>query len=283
MRLSACHQTSRALSVALLASAGCAVSGLARGPVTPITTRVDLVTCAQAPAIAGRALMHLGYGVATSTLPRPGIAGAVVGERVDGWTAAAPEAGRRYQVAISITCDDQGTQFVIAGEETGSGRLALGRSFASAIATAAAQRTLSRAPEARPGLVVTVTPVTAVTAAEPFPTALAAADLTPIWVEIANRSPRGYRFTLARVALVSIEGTRATPLTAAAAAAAVAAGGGAATAQATITAAGLDDGEIPPGATRTGYLFAPAATYRRASLVFVELDSEETEGVRVDF
>lgn len=271
----------------------CLVSGCAAGiPGTGVPSsdttfsraaRVSesLVTCNEATHAAVHAVRTMGYTVTDvkrATAEEPGL---VVGARELGFAAANPVSGGQETMKVRVTCSDAGSSFEAVSDEGGLGQLNFPTRFASVIkkevATKAVRQTRP-AEEAR-GLIVTMEPVRSGDALSAFGEDLPGGGVTPIKVEINNRSDRRYAFEGERVTLVTTQGKREKSMSPAAAAAK--AGGGDLVAK--LRDQAIVEGEIAPGESRHGYMYFPASTYRSARVVLTDIESEEPEGFSIGF
>ncbi|MGH7788727.1 MAG: hypothetical protein ACRERC_17790, partial [Candidatus Binatia bacterium] len=232
--------------------------------------------CTEAVRVASGALLRLGYIIGPVREPQPGVAGEVVGRRNTGWALTDPVEGTEYTATVTIACSNRGANFDALTDEPLPGSLSFKTDFASAVQKVAERRTvrprLAENPET--GLVIGVEPLRGSAASSAFDANLSGAGITPVRVRIDNRSERTYLFAGARVQLVTQEGTRIAPLAIDRAAPA---------AQAEMRQRLIADGVLAPQAVLTGFLFFPASTYRRATLVLIDQASEEEEGFSVEF
>jgi len=253
--------------------------------VRPAHVREAMLTCADAEAAARGALLRMGYSITADTAPVAGAAGRVVGARDTGWSPGTPEAGTLQTVTVTITCSDAGAELDAVSDEGVSGQLDFPTRFTAAAQASVTRKTMhvraSEAPEQ--GLLLNVEPQRAAAARAAFGVDLPAAGITPVKVEIVNRTRRRYAFSRAAVELVTVQGGRAAPLSATAAAAQLGQSSDRAAAEPALHAQEIADAELRPGATLTGYLYFRAAAYQRARVVLTDVDSEEPEGFSVEF
>jgi hypothetical protein len=238
------------------------------------------ITCTEATRVGRGALVRLGYTIDTVAEPSAAAPGKVIGRKTTGWSGHAPEAGTTYTAMVRIACSERGARFEAVTDESLIGRLDFPLSFAKAVEAVAATRVARPRIDDRPqhGVIIAVEPQRSPEALDAFGADLPAAGITPVRVQIANRTPRAYTFRAARVSLVTQDGTRRAGLPAD-----EVAGRFDAAVQARVRAGALRDGTLAPGAELTGYLYVPAAAYRRASLVLLDQESEEPEGFSVEF
>ena len=194
--------------------------------------------------------------------------------------SATPEAGNEYTVMVRITCSNQGVAFEAITDESFGVRLGFRDSFATQIA-AMAQRRVQRPridDTPRPGLLIAVEPQRNREAKAEFGADLPALGITPVRVKIDNRTTRTYGFQSEKVQLVTQDGRRvaALPLE-------QVIGKVDAQARAAVREKSIADGDLSPGASRSGFLYFPASAYRRAKVVVMDRDNDEAEGFSVEF
>lgn len=263
------------LGVALALAAGCAAGGVRRS-----SARQRDMPCTEAVRVARGALMRLGYDARVVTPPQAGTPGTIVGEKIGGYSQMSHEATRVYRATVTVTCSNAGAQFDAETDEPLPGSLTFKSDFITAIRAVAARR-LQRPPRAdnRPetGIVIALEPLRGLEARGAFGVDLPAAGITPVRLRIDNRTDRTYVFAASRVRLQMQEGDRAAALPPAEAAAR------AGTAAPALEREHLADAVLAPNATLSGYLYFPAAAYRRATVVLIDQASEEEEGFSVEF
>ena len=237
------------------------------------------MTCRQATATARGALLRLGYEVTEARAPTPQQAGEVRAVKHTGWMTGKP--GNDYHALVELRCDNRGTELIAFSDEALLGRLAMRRDFARQVAEVAARRVnrprASSAPGAENHLEIALEPLRD-GGRRVFGTDLGAAGLTPVHVLIRNGTPRTYAFAVARLRLVTQEGERHQALSLPDMRGRVGAQIGD-----LLAARALSDATIEPRATVEGYLFFPASTYRRADAVLIDRESEEAEGMSIEF
>lgn len=240
-----------------------------------------MLTCTDATHAAVDAVRRMGYTVSDvkrATAEKPGM---VIGVQELGFAAGNPVSGGQSTMKVRVTCSDAGSSFEAVSDEGGLAQLNFPSRFSSVVkkeVSTKKTRQTRPAEEAR-GLVLTMEPQRSADSMAAFGVDLAAAGVTPVKVEINNRSDRRYAFDASRVTLITTQGKREKAMLADAVAAKV--GGGELAAK--LRRGGLAEGEIAPGATRSGYLFFRASTYRSARVVFKDVASDEPEGVSIGF
>jgi hypothetical protein len=238
------------------------------------------MTCAQATGVARRALLKLGYTIDKVEPAKSGVVGKVVGLRNTGWTPRIVEEGDVYRTEIAVHCSDSGSTFEGSTSEGFSRRMSLRRDYPEALAAVIQQPV--RAPRVKQepdqGLIITVEAQRSREASAIFGSDLPSSGITPVQVKIDNRTERTYGFSRDRVKLVTQDGRNAPPLTA----------------QDLSTKLGaslptqlegklIAEGDLGPGANRTGFMYFPAAAYRRATIILLDLETDEPEGFNVEF
>jgi hypothetical protein len=236
----------------------------------------EWMPCSRATGVARDALFAMGYNAEITKPVRAGSPGEVAAQKTGRWTARNPEPGRGDRLLVRIDCSDRGADFEATTDAPFFRRLTFDKQFFAAIDDAA-QRALQRPrvhDETARGLLVDV---------EPQPTAsvvdgpTAVANARAVRIKIANRTDRRYRFRRDQVRVVSQEGQRLSAL-------------GVAESVGTEASPGshLDqqlaaETTIEPDGTLEGVLYFPATTYRRATVVLIEVESDEPEGFSVEF
>ena len=238
------------------------------------------MTCRAATAAARTALKRMGYVVESVLPPSPEQTGEIRAQRHTGWYTG--DAGNAYAVAVRLTCDDRGAIIAAASEEPLRRRLAFKRDFPTEISRAVHRRgqqqpkAPSRQPPAK--LRVSIVPLGGGEAAELIGGSPEALGVTPVRVAITNHTDLLYRFVANRLQLLSEEGNRERPMTIGQVVERLPAEW-----HGQVRSDQLVDTDVPAGATVTGYVFVPAAAYRRAKVVLIEAESEEAEGFSVEF
>lgn len=265
--------TALAALVGLALLAGCASGGLTRS-----SARQHNMPCSEAARVARGALLRLGYDGRVVTAPQPGTPGTISGTKAGGYSAMRQETTSLYTATVTVTCSNEGAQFDAATDEPFPASLTFRDDFAKAVHEVAARR-LQRPPRAdgRPetGVIIALEALRGTDVPRVFGASLQ--GITPVRLKIENRTERTYVFAAERVRLQMQEGDRATALSPARAAARA---GAAAPA---LTRAHLADTVIAPGATIEGYLYFPAAAYRRATVALLDQATDEVEGFSVEF
>jgi hypothetical protein len=237
------------------------------------------MTCAQATGIARRALLKLGYTIEAVEAAKSGAPGKVVGIRNTGWTPRIVEDGDVYRTVITVRCSDSGSTFEGATSEPFGRRLGLRRDFAPAIA-AVVQQPIRRpkvSDEPEDGLIINVHAQRSRDASSAFGLDLPASGITPVQVKIENRTDRTYGFSRERVKLVTQDGRNAPPLTGQDLSEKAGSSGPA------LEAKLIAEGDLAPGGSRVGYMYFPAAAYRRATIILLDRENDEPEGFNVEF
>jgi hypothetical protein len=91
-------------------------------------------------------------------------------------------------------------------------------------------------------------------------------------IKIQNRTERRYRFRSDKVQLISQEGQRLSAVD-----------GTEAMSGGRVQDQLAEEATIEPGGTLEGVLHFPATTYRRATVVLIDVESDEPEGFSVEF
>ncbi len=274
----AAHRRGRRAAAALGIALLCAAAGCSSGALTRSSARQRDMPCSEAVRVARGALQRLGYDGRLVTPPQPGTPGTVSGTRAAGYSAMRQEVTRRDTATVTITCSNAGAQFDATTDEPFPGSLTFRDDFAKAVAAVAAQRT-RRPPRVDgrrdTGVLIAVEPLRGADVPRAFGAGLP--GITPVRLKIENRTDRTYAFAAERVRLQMQEGDRATALSPTAAAARA---GSSAPA---LARAHLADAVLDPGATIEGYLYFPAAAYRRATVALLDQATGEVEGFSVEF
>lgn len=226
----------------------------------------------------------MGYTVTDVKRATAGEPGLVVGVRELGFAAADPVAAGQNTMKVRVTCSDAGSSFEAISDEGGLSQLSFPSRFSSVVDKEISTKTVRQtrpAEEAR-GLIVKMEPARPTDSIQVFGVDLPSAGVTPVKVEINNRSDRRYTFEGKRVTLVTTQGKREKAL-APAAAASKAAQGGLDGLTEKLRDKAIAEGEVTAGAARSGYLYFRASTYRRARVVLTDIESEEPEGFSIGF
>jgi hypothetical protein len=266
----------------VLVTAACAATSGGFG--RPVRVHEPMLTCSAAVRAAREAVMRMGYTVGTVEPPSAGIPGKVTGTRDTGFSAADPEGGTIRTMIVTITCSDAGSDFEAVTDESFPNQLGFPQRFASTLKVEAGQkRTQPKLQTEEPrGLVVKVEPQRGTPVQNAFGADLPAAGVTPVRVEIINRTDRRYAFSHDDVELLTVQGTRTAPLPLSQVTQQLAAAPGSPLAL-RLQERELGSGAIEPGATLEGYLYFQAAAYRRARVTLTDIEADEPEGLSVEF
>jgi len=226
----------------------------------------------------------MGYTITAVESARADKPGKVVGSRETGWAPAAPQAGDVHSATVSVTCSDRGAEFDAVTDEGMGTQLNFPKRFAAALKDRVNVKPVRAVKNDAPaqGLVITVEPKRSAAAVSEFGRDLPGAGVTPVKVEIINRSTRRYGFERSQVKLITVQGSQETHLPSSAAASRGSSGADAELA-AVLAKKEIPDAEIQPGASLGGYLYFKAAAYQRARVVLTDSESGDPEGFSVDF
>jgi hypothetical protein len=257
----------------------CGCTTVAGRSFTTASARQTGMPCTEAQRVAKGALLRLGYSPDAAVAAQPGMPGTVIGHKNSGWSTATPEPGVEYTATVTITCSNQGAQFDAQTDEPFPGSMTFKGDFARTIQAVAARRINRPRLAERPatGLVISVEPLRGGDASAEFGSDLTASGITPVRLKIDNRTDRTYAFAADSVQLVSQEGERVEPLSDAKA------GALSPDLQAALSKKRIADGRLAPQAVLSGFLYFPAAAYRRATLILIDQETEEEEGFSVEF
>jgi hypothetical protein len=263
--------------LALSTLSACATTA-GRGLTTSSASEAGM-PCSEAQRVAKGALLRLGYHPEAVAAPHPGAPGTVIGRKNSGWSTAFPVPGDEYTATVTITCSNQGAQFEARTDEPLPGSLTFKSNFAKAVRTVAERRITRPRLKERPqtGLVISVEPLRGGAASAEFGTDLTSSGITPVRVKIDNRTDRTYAFAADGLQLVTQEGERVEPLPDDQTAKLAASAGD------HLRKKRIEDGEVAPKGVISGFLYFPASTYRRATLVLIDQETEEEEGFSVEF
>jgi hypothetical protein len=258
-----------------------APSAPAPAPLESIGTVTEAgLPCTQATTVARQVLLKLGYTIDKVEPAKSGQPGRVVGLRNTGWTPRIAEDGDVYRTQITVRCSDTGSTFEGATSEGFTRRLGLRRDFPDTV-TAVIQQPARRAhvhKEPEEGLIISVEPQRGRTASAVFGTDLPASGITPVQVKIDNRTARTYGVSRERVKLVTQDGRNAPPLTTGELADKLGA-----SVSGQLESKLIAEGDLGPGANRIGFMYFPAAAYRRATIILLDRETDEPEGFNVEF
>jgi len=255
------------------------------------------LTCEQANQYAYRTLQVMGFAITEFEPAASGQPGTLRGwrEHYDG----------TQRVTVAIACS--GATAGVTASEDGRfvGLLEFKRgfymTFTSLVSQAQANAAASAAEAQRPleqrrtqGLQVLLQPVHGLGAKLDLGLDLAAGGVLPVSVTIMNVSARRYTLAPEDIVLVRRDGTRVHALAAAAAAAQVAralrqaAGDAAPDVDAAAIKTRLESRlfssrSVAANETVSGYLYFPLAAYVKGRVVLEDVESEESEGVMVEF
>ena len=246
------------------------------------------LSCAQATVAAYRAVRAMGYIPTAIELATPTRQGSV--------HAAAPSGPGSRTIHVRVTCTATTATLVAAEEGTWFGGVDVKRGFYLAlpavVAAVTAEPRVSALPPPQPGtgLQVRLEPVPGPGALLDFGFDVSAAALLPVRLTVSNATPRTYAIGAADVVLVRDDGRRVAPLSemdvqqrVMAVTPAAASVPSPAEAAARLAAARFTDGAVPAGAVRSGWLFFPAGGYTRGRASVIDRETEEAEGVVVEF
>ena len=268
------------IALCALSIIGCAPRQEASSPPEPVHATEAGMPCSQATRAVRAALLRMGYTVVAAEAASAERAGKVTATKTSGWAPAVPEPGAVYTATVVITCSDRGSELEAVTDEPWMARMAFRRDFAKTVSELAEQKTRRPGIDDAPpsGLSVAVEPLRAREAVGEFGVDLPAAGITPVRLRIENRSERAYLFRRSKVRLITESGTRTKPLTAERVTPALVPPGDRQLARTLIA-----NGEIAPGQSVTGFLFFPASAYRGASVVLIDRETDETEGLGIEF
>jgi hypothetical protein len=280
-----------------VALAGAMLAGVAgcTPPIRQYDIRDRPLTCAQANTYTLRTLQSMGFTL-TAFQPaaegRPGVARAWRTERDN------------QSVQVDITCR-HGRADVFADEEGKwlnqiDFRRGFHDSFVGVVALAEANEQAAREAAARgdtpaaQGLRVLLAPVPGPAAQLDFEMDFQPAGVLPVRVTIDNGSERRYRLAPEAVVLVDAAGARVRPLALddvvrrlrdapVPAGSSAPAGGDAGAIAARLRDKTLVATEVGARQQAVGFLFFPAATYVKGRVSLEDVESEEAEGVVVEF
>ncbi len=267
-------------------------------PVRQYALNDQQLTCPQANDYSYRTLQGLGFAITTFEPAAIGRPGRIRGSREERGT---------QNVTVTITCLPSGSASIDASEDwRWLGQVDFKRAFYMAFTAVAAQTSIreaavreeaQRPPEQKKqkGLRVQLEPVAGLGAKLDFDLDLAAGGVLPVRVTINNASTRSYRFDPGDVVLIQRDGTRVHPLALGEAVERVAAaqrqqnnGAQAAPADDAGIARRLEGRLLRAHAVAanqqlSGYLYFPLGTYAKGRVTLEDQESEEAEGVVVEF
>lgn len=260
---------------------------------TPPVRQFDLkdqpLSCEEANRYAHEALKAMNYRVTVFTPAAPGGTGVLKAAKED------------RAVTVAITCTGAGPTLDAGEDGKFLGQVEFKRAFYLAFTgvmsqqkanAAVAQREAALPPAQRKqqGLEILVTPAPGVEARMDFNLDFGSAEVLPVRIAVHNRSQRRYRLDPEEIVMVRSDRARVHPLSLADVAQRVRAASTAAGAPADVASITSQlDGKrfttekIGPDSSAEGYLFYPLGTYQRARVLVTEADSDESEGVVVEF
>lgn len=279
---------------ALLLLAGCASA-----PIHQWDLVDQPISCEEANHLAYQTVDAMGYTITGFQPATPGGSGTIKGTRQTKTTP--PE---ELRITVSVECAPGGVTLTASRDgvliEQMDTKRAFHNAFLNVRSMGAAQEQLDEqmrsgtapASQQRRDLRVVIKPLRGPASKLEFPFDLAAAGILPVRVDITNLTPRSYRIAADGVRLQRADRTRVEPLSIAATAQQVAAARvdgaplttlGAAAIADTLQSHQLTAATIAPNAQHQGFLYFPLADYTSARAVLTDTESEEDEGVRVEF
>lgn len=247
------------------------------------------LACEQANRYAHETLKTMHYTVTAFTPAPPGGRGQLKGTKDD------------RSVTIAITCTGAGPTLDASEDGKWLGQVDFKRAFYLAFtgvmsqqqaAAAAAEREAALPPAQRKqqGLDILITPAPGVEARMDFAFDFAAADVLPVRIDVHNRSRRRYRLDPGQIVLMRGDRARVHPLSIPDVAARLASvpatspqPNDAATIHAQLDAKCFAATHVAPETSLAGYLFYPLGSYAHGRVVVTDVDSDESEGVVVEF
>ncbi len=237
------------------------------------TVRHEGMSCLRATRVARASLLRMGYVIDEVRRAGPAAAGRVSAHRDTGWAPASPEAGRRRFAAVDAACDDAGASLTLLTDAGIFGRSRLARRFETAVAQVVRRPRRATPPRASAGRGIVVhaerlPPEGAAAGAGPDATA---PRLAVFRLRIDNHTHRPYRLPADAVRLLTTGGRRVVvqldrwpPV------------------RGELSGSALRPGPLPAGGALEGLVFAPAAAYRRISVIVIDTASGESEGFRIE-
>lgn len=279
------------IAAALLPLAGCASS-----PIRQYDLVDQPISCDDGNHLAYRTLEAMGYTVDAFQPAAPGGRGTI--------RATRQTAGEEQHITVTVACTPNGVTLDASRDGVLVEQIDTKRGFQHAFlnvqSMGAAQQQLEEqmrsgsapASQQRRDLRVVIAPLRGQGSKLEFPFDLAAAGVLPVRVDITNLTPRTYRVDADAIRLQRRDRSRVAPLTIAAAAAQVAAARvdgapltalGAAAIEDVLAAHRFAATTIAPNAREGGFLYFPVGDYGSARAVLTDTDTDEDEGVRVEF
>lgn len=240
-----------------------------------------LMSCSEASRATRAAIMRAGYTLTSAKDAEAGKVGEFVAEQEAGYSTADPTSRGKRTLAVTVECSDSGSDITAVSSEQGLAGLGFGRRFQSAFDQETARRTeRPRIESEKPrGLQVKMVPLLANDSRDALGTDLPSAGVTPVRVELINDSTRSYRVTTSDFALFTVEGKRNDPLTLQDVSKRMAAGSD----TSNLVREQLAPTTLEPGDKVNGFLYFPAASYRRGRALLVDVETEEPDGFSIDF
>ena len=292
--LSSDRRRTAAAAAVLLALAGCASA-----PIHQWDLVDQPISCDEANRLSYRTVDAMGYTVTAFVPATAGGSGTIKGSRQ---TKTTPPEEQR--ITVDITCAASGVTLTASRDgvlmEQMDTKRGFQNTFLNVQSMGAAQQQLDEqirsgtapASQQRRDLRVVIKPMRGQAAKLEFPFDLSAAGILPVRVDITNLTPRTYRIAADAIRLQRADRARVDPLPIAAAAQQIAAARVDGAPLTTLSAAAITDtlsahqfsaATIVPNAQQQGFLFFPLAEYTSARAVLTDTESEEDEGVRVEF
>lgn len=265
----------RSLILVLLVLNGCSAMSGSGGGSAHVSQ--PMLSCGEAVRSARATVQRLGYTVTSVRGAAPGAPGQVDGER------GAGASGGRETIRVVINCSDAGAELDATTSAEGLGSFGFSREFRDTLAGEVARKTERprMASEEARGLVVKAEALRGDASQSVFGLDLPAAGITPLRIDIDNRSERRYRIDPSQIVLTTVQGQAQKPLPAQAAGQKLAAAYPEAIA--TVLQHELAPRDIAPGEKVSGYVFFPASSYRRARISLLDVASDEPEGFAIEF
>ncbi|MBX3025918.1 hypothetical protein KF840_13505 [bacterium] len=283
----------RIAAAALLPFVGCASA-----PIRQYDLADQPLTCEEGNHLAYRTVEAMGYTVGAFEPATPGRDGTIRASR------QARGSGEEQHMTVGIACGPGGVTLNASRDgvlvEQMDTKRGFHHAFLNVQAMGAAQQQLEAqmragtapASQQRRDLRVVIAPLRGPGSKLEFPFDLAAAGILPVRVDITNLTPRTYRLAPDAIRLQRRDRTRVAPLAVSAAAAQVAAARVGGAPLTTMNTAAIADAlaahqftatSIAPNGQQQGFLYFPLADYTSARAVLTDAESEEDEGVRVEF
>jgi len=230
------------------------------------------LSCDQANRFAYQTLELMEFHPTQFDLAAPGRDGELRARRARG--------DETLDVIVHIECAGAGASFTPRTQGWFGGGAEFERAFSMTFTAVASGEKRDRS---EGGLVVRLQPIPGLAAKLDFNVDLADADVLPVRVSIDNRTGRPYVFSASDFVLIGNDGSRVPPLPIDEVVALVGARGASGMAVERLRAQWLDADSVEAHQQISGFLFYPLGTYERGRAVLQDRDSEETEGVAVEF